>query len=403
MVNTEHQDTQCRHAPTAFSWRPHPSGAEVTDSGRRVRKKVVFVTWTGNGNFGTMLQACALGKALSAQGYKASLLAGIQVDGSIRSRFKAVLERCGLLQPLVSMLPGKRLSPGSRKFAAFRDRFLKVIRVRTSGQLEALLKHTDVFLTGSDQVWNAAHDFNPFYFLDFAGQAKRVSYAPSLGTPMIPARHAEEVRNLLERYAHISVRERSGRDALAALTGRRDIVTVMDPVFLLGEREWLDSLTGISPDVPKPYILCYLVGSRPGYCEFLRSVRARTGITQMLAIPSVESGRIHGLEADYVTDAGPSDFIRLIQGAAIVCTDSFHAVAMSMIFRKNFVVLKRFADEDPSSQNSRLADLLDQFGLQDRWGDAGRWENPVDFSQLTEKIREAREASLSYLVRAIEQ
>lgn len=349
-----------------------------------------------------MLQACALGKTVSSLGYRLLFLSGIVVRPDFRSKGKAWLDRIGLLQPFLKRRMKRFSSVSERKFHAFKHRVLNVIRVYTDGQLKRLVRHTDVFLSGSDQIWNVVHDFNPFYFLDFAEDAKRISYASSIGTGSVPEEFRPAVKALLEKYSHISVREKSGAAALSELTGRADIEVVLDPVFLLDERGWMSLCRGSCHLVPGEYLLCYFVGDRPQYSGQLERVKNRTGIGRIVVIPSVESGGSEAFGGEIVGDAGPEDFINLLKDAKMVCTDSFHAAAMSLIFAKDFVVFKRFSDEDPASQNSRIYDLLETFGVQNRWYDSGNWETPVDKAAVRDKLEEARETSLSYLVHAIE-
>ena len=66
----------------------------------------------------------------------------------------------------------------------------------------------DVFICGSDQIWNPviAGENNPFYFLDFKTKAKKISYAASMGNPM--AIYSKDyINHVLSRFTAISVRE----------------------------------------------------------------------------------------------------------------------------------------------------------------------------------------------------
>jgi hypothetical protein len=87
-----------------------------------------------------------------------------------------------------------------------------------------------------------------------------------------------------------------------------------------------------------------------------------------------------------------------------VCTDSFHGTIFSILFEKLFVEFKRFEDADPKSQNSRIYGLLDMFGLSGRLydEDSKKWSERIDYKPIIDKIEEGREASLQYLVNAIE-
>ena len=48
----------------------------------------------------------------------------------------------------------------------------------------------DVYVAGSDQIWNpfiyADKQFEPAFLLDFVREGRKISYAPSLATPTLP-------------------------------------------------------------------------------------------------------------------------------------------------------------------------------------------------------------------------
>ena len=137
---------------------------------------------------------------------------------------------------------------------------------------------------------------------------------------------------------------------------------------------------------------------------YLKEIKHTYGVDNVLLIPSKETPNIHLNDVTIYNDAGPCEFVRLIKDASVVCTDSFHATALSMNFSKNFVVFKRFADSDTSSQNSRIYDLLNEFGLSTRIyaPDVKDWKNIIQYTEIQKAINEKRTSSLNFLINAIE-
>lgn len=64
-----------------------------------------------------------------------------------------------------------------------------------------------------------------------------------------------------------------------------------------------------------------------------------------------------------INDAGPLEFISLIQHSASVICSSFHASAFSLIFRKPFYVFPLKGQNN----SSRMEDLLTTYGIYDRF------------------------------------
>lgn len=370
---------------------------------RQMKKNISIVTWLGYGNYGTSLQSFSLHQKLKDLGYNVNILSEYSYTGS--SSFSARLSN--LLRQIKFNTRWYYLkSPKLRKLHKFQKEKYNRKFVFTDKQFENLLSRTDVFATGSDQIWNTEHQYSPFMFLDFARNVKRIAYASSIGTNSIPEKYKEKVKNHLEKFSHIGVRENTAVGILSALLKRNDICQVADPTFLLTADDWdkVSQEASFEKKMPNDYILCYFIGNRPEYAEYLNDVRHKYGIDNVLLIPSKETPNIHLDNVVTYDYAGPREFVRLIKDSSLVCTDSFHAIALSMNLSKDFVVFKRFADSDSSSQNSRIYDLLNEFGLSSRMytKDANERLDDIKYQEIQKAIDEKRKESLKFLINAIE-
>lgn len=142
------------------------------------------------------------------------------------------------------------------------------------------INNTDVFITGNDQIWNVKHKFDPFMFLNFAKDKKRIAYVSSIGISYIPQEYKSIVKELLSKFSHIGVRERVAVDALSNLLERNDVVQVLDPTFLLTAYEWKVITRNIHYEIkiPDKFILCYFIGNNIEYVNQLNDVKEKTGI-----------------------------------------------------------------------------------------------------------------------------
>lgn len=112
----------------------------------------------------------------------------------------------------------------------------------------------DVFLSGSDQVWNP-NLFKRAYFLDFVPNGKyKMSYAASIaGT--LDEEWQTYFREQLAGFDAISVREKQGKQILEKIFPGREIACSLDPTLLLGVDEW--KRVAAKPIVDQPYAFCY--------------------------------------------------------------------------------------------------------------------------------------------------
>ena len=99
---------------------------------------------------------------------------------------------------------------------------------------------------------------------------------------------------------------------------------------------------------------------------------------------------------------GPSEFLYLISNADCVCTDSFHGVAFSSIFNKDFYAFKKRKDNN-KSDNNRLIDLLDRLNLEDRLisNDTNIEYSSIDYMKVNEKLKQEKKKSEEYLAKCI--
>ena len=364
-------------------------------------KRIGVVTWYGGSNYGTSLQAYALCWVLSRLGVVPFLLKKHMTWRNLLGRW-----RRKLLQSKKAYALNGYGSKKKKKIEKFRKRNFNQFH-QCYGKIGSFLFRKQILslngvISGSDQLWNPYHT-EPFLLLE-GMNVKKYSYASSIGVMEIPDDKKFVYRHALSTFDSISVREQSAVKPLEEISGKR-VEKVLDPTFLIERKYWDDFATQSSlKDVTlRPYILCYFVGDDTGYWDKVAQVRERTGIDRVIVLPMHPNQFKKDMEI--MEDAGLEDFVCLIAHAAIVCTDSFHATAISINLRKNFVTLLRFSDEEKKSQNSRLGDMLASYALLDRlWTgehvvDVSR---NIDYAMVDKKLSEERARSMGYLKRIVE-
>lgn len=368
-------------------------------------KQIGIITWRGWGNFGTSLQSFSLHKKLIDLGYNVYLVEQFSESSSLKKYVLRVIKSIYFLLGIDVVKNYQKQN--YYNFKKFNNRNYNVCSVLTRRDYKALLSNTDVFITGSDQIWNAWHNYNPFYFLDFAKDKKRVAYASSIGTAEFPKSYVDEIKEHLGQFKYIGVRERSAVDYLKNLLNRNDILEVLDPTFLLTYEEWQEVVCDNVPRsiaLDEPYILCYLIGQNQEYIKQLEEVKKTIGIKHIIIVPAFENPNIIFKGASIVKNIGPKEFVWLIMNASYVCTDSFHATALSINFSKDFVEFLRFSDCDIKSQNSRIYDLLNHYSLSYKIYSVNNsdWTNSIDYTKVQKSLASDRNDSLTFLINAIE-
>jgi len=213
----------------------------------------------------------------------------------------------------------------------------------------------DVYVTGSDQVFNLNSPYYEVYYLNFPkGKSKKIAYAPSFGISNFSNELKDKILPYLQDFDALSCRETSGAAYMSMITGR-NIPTVVDPVLLLSADEWTEVAT---VGTKQKYILVYDLNG--GY--ELISVAKRVKKELNLPIYCITGNYMNRYEADKtILDAGPSEFLGYFKNASFVVTDSFHGTSFALIFSVPF--LTYIAVKETSG---RISSLLEKTGLQER-------------------------------------
>lgn len=210
----------------------------------------------------------------------------------------------------------------------------------------------DYFVTGSDQVWNPYYEGRAYEFLTFAPKQKRLSFAASIGVDDVPPEQKKKYKKYLNKMKYISVREQRATEIIKELTGR-DADLTLDPTLLLESEKWQIAVKKPDFALGKKYICTYFLGEVP---KAVKAFSKEKGLP-IYALNSQDSPDLYTLD--------PAEFLYMIQNASYVLTDSFHAVAFSIKFNKEFYVFDRKQD-GVSSMFSRIETITKRFGLENR-------------------------------------
>ena len=368
-------------------------------------------------NYGSALQAYAMQEGIAKCGVKTEIIDyQPQGDASSKARlqknwkklfsikkWKQYLTRRFITERKFYADP-KRAARRAERFYAFQaENFRLSERITDNDNLACIQDRYDALVCGSDQIWNptyVGHDLS--YFLDFAGDdAKRIAYAPSIAVMELPAEYKNEMREQLDKFAQISVREAQSVSVVQKLTGRQAAV-VVDPTLLLRWEDW--QAIEKAPDIAytkEPYIFCYFLGPNPEYRTFVDQLKQLTG-RRIVNVSCVELKVFRDYGDVTCDDIGPSEFVYLIHHADYVCTDSFHGTVFSMIYERNFFTFKRYRDDRSASENSRIYTLLDMAGCPERLVGSREelerlYRTPPDHARIRDRIESRRRASVDYL------
>lgn len=370
-------------------------------------KSIGIITIHKINNYGSVFQAYALQKACEDLGCKAEII-DYNFPNQAHANNKYVTH--GDTQPneprWIKMLYAFDLIRQHKGISAFVGKYqhLSVKQYNSPDELKSDAPQYDVYITGSDQLWNPRHcNGDPAFMLHFApDNALKISYAASISANKLPEELHPIYKELLGRYAHIAVRENSGVQVIKEITGK-DATVVLDPTLLLNKEQW-NEIAAPKRQFKKKYILCYFLNytfnAFPYVDELAQYMQKQTGYEIVrVARPPHHLGAPH---THYKVGASPEEFLALVRDAELVLTTSFHGTAFAVNYGKPvFTVV-----QDRNASDSRQVSLMHNLGLgnhvlsvKDEMPDKSRFCYDVEAEQT--RLEELRKASMEYLQNAI--
>lgn len=363
-------------------------------------RKIGLITFHRVYNYGAVIQAYALQQVLIKEGYDCTIIDFSKKKQrdftnviSTRNGIKRFIKTAMML-PIYTERIARKI-----KFDHFINHKLKLtdITYETEISIEQIKNDYDIFLIGSDQVWNVKKesDTSSVYFLSFVSDKKRISYAPSIGVSNME--NLKDFKADLEKFNHISCREKGGASELTKLL-KKEVPIVLDPT-LLATRDLYDDISKISYE--NNYILYYTldgIDKRKNNMDILCELKKKFNLELKIIAPEWPFHKEYGED---IIDAGPEEFLSLIKNATLVCTTSFHGTALSLEFEKPFYVLESCNIED-----ERKRSILEQVGATERIISSVEEVKLIDsykmnYDTISKNIDMLRESSRNYLMDAL--
>lgn len=316
--------------------------------------RIGIVTFHNAINYGAVLQAYAMREFLRRRGHDVFFLNETETKsaGWIHSIFGKNVKST------VAKWKKQIRKPGFRQF--HRDK----LEIKEENEKRSTCPSCfDALVVGSDQIWNPAYlntqqKEDHYFLVNAPDSCLKIAYAASLGTTALTDHWRDRFESHLKRFNAISVREDSAVRTLQPLTDKT-VTWVPDPVLLLTSYDYEREFSFQSTQ--EPCVFSY----------FLRTARTQlindlqTEILNFYGDTSIYESLPYSLPSFLLRPPpSPGQWLRNIAASRFVTTNSFHAVAFSILFKKPFVVLP--ASGHQRGMNTRFESFLNRLGLADR-------------------------------------
>jgi hypothetical protein len=247
---------------------------------------------------------------------------------------------------------------------------------------------------GSDQIWNpkiTGGQFDPIFFGSNA-KCKVITYAASSRFTSLTEDQKDFFASKLCHIDNISVRETSLKNLLQPLV-KKTITTVIDPSLLPDVQAYEKLCVPIKTE--KKYVLIYEIDRHPYTLRIAKEIAEtiNAGIVELTSCVCLRN-----LGKRFLPECGPIEFLSYIRNAACVVTTSFHGMALSMKFQKDFYSVKQGTDAD-----LRTESLLSKIGLLNRFitHDAKVAYTTINYQDILPKLNQEILNSKEFLTNSL--
>lgn len=343
--------------------------------------KISIVTPHSVYNYGAVLQAYGLYTYLEKNGYEVYMQDfPAHTGGTPRSIHEIIYV---FARGIFRRIYYKSIKEAENSF----NQFIASFRLTDANDL-------DLYIVGSDQVWNPAN-IEGVFSLDFAKEdTMKVSYAASMGVSKIERVDENRFCTILNKLDYLSAREQATADEVKRITSRECSVEI-DPTFLLDINSWRENEKTMN--INKPYILLYILHVPNNINGIIKQLKKQYH-KDVLIIDQM-GGLSWGIKgAKGIRNVGPGEFLWLFDHAERIVTTSFHGTAFSIIFRKEFVAIYN------RNAPSRIQNILSIAGLENNGFPSGEdiFFNEIDYNLVDKKLQKIKNSSKQYLAKVIE-
>lgn len=388
--------------------------------------KIGIITFQESWNCGALLQCFALCKYLNNQGHSVKVIDyrplynqekySVMPNPFLRAFIEAKKENGKkaakkYFTVWIKTIAGYRKfftrSRTNAAFNRFRSNYLVMTNIFcTLDELRANPPSCDMYIAGSDQIWNpylTGNQVDKAYYCDFGdSKTRRVGYAIS-ACQLRVKENREALEDLLGNFDFLSLREVEKRKDLEEIY-KKNIEICIDPTLLLDPQNY-DEIKSDKVIEKLPYILVYAFDFKE-MRNLLFSVVERVSKATELPVKVIlgpHKWPYNVNKTKYCGSVTPEEFLSYIRNAKYVVTNSFHATVFSLIYHKEFCSLT------VPGRGARITELLSNLGMSGRiiknQEDIEKVladiDVKIDYDQVDTKLSALRKHSIDYLEKAL--
>ena len=233
--------------------------------------------------------------------------------------------------------------------------------------------------------------YKMFFLYQIDNNIKKYSYAASFGTDewLFTEKETSICRDAIKYFLKISIRESSTIDLCYDKLGKKPEF-VLDPTLLL-DNKFYSGLIEKHESYREGKLCAYILNKK----SLMPIVETYSKILDTSSVFPHSEVEDVSAPLDLRVVPSVSDWLDSIRSSQAVCTDSFHGMAFSIIFRKPFIVVV-----NKERGAARFFSLLNALNLEHRIVDESTDLNdlkPIDWGDVEDRLAKMQGQSIQFL------
>lgn len=314
-------------------------------------------------NFGAALHSYAFHKYLEKKGVNSVIIN--YYPESIRSLFITTqifhnIKNCEFKNLFKNLCNAFYIFYKKNKFIRFFKKNCNITKYRYELDTLHQLKNINRFVVETDVTWlKYKSGFDRGFFCDLENMKNKgnVAYSVDFGSKFFSEKDSKIFNKYMDNFKYISIRNIFKLDYFKEITGRKDAIITIDPVFLLKTEDY--QKIALKPKIKGDYVFVFnCVENNP---EMLKqaSFYAEKHNLKLIVVNSFVNNIIDWKKS-FPTPIGIEEFLGNIQYCKYFFTNSYHGICFAIIFGIPFACYER------KGNNDKILTILNLFDLEDR-------------------------------------
>lgn len=376
-------------------------------------KKIAILTQPLITNFGGTLQAFALQKFLSDQGYEVETINFQYKEMSWLNKLLSTLKNFFIRREKVIHYSANEKNIIKSKHTSFIRANIKYSEeFKNKNDLKKYFekREFDAVIVGSDQVWRVAYSPDiELFFLDFLKENKmirKIAYSASFGIDrwQFVGEQNNTIKSLVKEFDAISVREKNAVKLCEDYWGL-EVEHTLDPTLLLSQNDYKKLVDKASIVNKNSGIFCYILDDNKNKLNIINHIEKVLDKKSFYVKPVKKNKEVFVIDNydDYIIPK-IEEWLSAFLDADFIITDSFHGTVFSIIFNKPFISIVNI-----ERGSSRFLSLLDELNLLDRIVNNVEDITPnllnskIDFEEVNKTLDRLRGFSIDFLDSSLEK